>query len=178
MNPNSKYSVYGCSALLLLCLYWFWQVALVPHVPGDPPWVFLDFANLIFHEAGHIVFLFFGDFLHVLGGTLMQLLIPVIVLVAFLRQNDPFSAGFCLFWLGESASNVSYYIADARAQLLPLLGGDTSGHDWTWLLTYTHLLNQDTAIGDGVRFLAILTMITGIIWMAYSIYRTRKYPTT
>ncbi len=169
-DNNQPLNTWGNIVLLLVCLYWFWAVALVPHIASDPPWVFLDFANLIFHEAGHFIFIFFGDFLHVLGGSLMQLLVPIIVLVAFLREQQSFSAAFALFWLGESMSNLSYYIADARAQALPLLGGDSSGHDWTWLLIRTNLLSQDTTIGAAVHLLAILAMVAGILWMIRCIY--------
>lgn len=160
---------------LLLCIvtgYWFWAVALTPHSVADPPWIFLDYANLIFHEAGHFVFIFFGDFLHILGGSLMQLLIPFITLIAFLRQSELLSAGFALFWLGESASNLSYYISDARSQLLPLLGGDSSGHDWTWLLTQTNHLASDTAIGSMVHSAAIIFMSAGLLTMLWAVYRT------
>jgi hypothetical protein len=114
--------------------------------------------------------MFFGDFLHVLGGSLTQLLIPLIALFAFIRQGEGIAAGFSLFWLGESANNVSYYIADARTQALPLLGGDPAGHDWTWLLTYTHHLESDTAIGNVVRAIGIIAMCCGLLWMAYSLF--------
>ena len=177
MNSSKKPNLIGGSILLILCAYWFWQVAIIPHTVFDPPWVFLDFANLIFHEAGHIIFLFLGDFLHVLGGSLMQLLVPGITLGAFLYQEDYFSAGFSLFWLGESAMNLSYYISDARTQALPLLGGDPSGHDWTWLLNDLHLINSDTALGGVVHFLAILIMLGGISWMVWTLYTSRKYAT-
>ena len=170
MNPQKSNQI-GNIFLILVCLYWFWSVVLVPHSLADPPWVFLDYANLIFHEAGHIILMPFGDFLHVLGGSLMQLLVPGIVLSTFIRQKELFSAGFALFWLGESASNLSYYISDARAQQLPLLGGDPSGHDWTWLLTHMNLLSADTTIGTVVNVLAICAMLVGLCYMGYSIYR-------
>lgn len=172
MEPENKpLNVVGGAILLTLSLYWFWVIIFGKHAPSDPPWVFLDYANLIFHEAGHVIFMFFGDFLHVLGGSLMQLLVPVIAMVAFIRQSEGFSAGFCLFWLGESANNLSYYIGDARAQALPLLGGDPSGHDWTWLLTTMHLLQSDTLIGNTLRGLAVITMLGGLYWMATGLYK-------
>ena len=40
---------------------------------------FLDRVDLVFHEAGHLIFGFFGEFIGVLGGSLMQVLIPAIV---------------------------------------------------------------------------------------------------
>jgi len=50
---------------------------------GDPG--FLHLPNLVFHEAGHIILSPFGRFLGVLGGSLMQVLIPCVCAVAFVR---------------------------------------------------------------------------------------------
>ncbi len=41
---------------------------------------FLNRVDLVFHEAGHVIFGFFGEFIGILGG-IMQVLIPAIVVV-------------------------------------------------------------------------------------------------
>jgi hypothetical protein len=163
-------TLFGRALLILLTLHWFWKVALATLPPGETPWIFLDFANLIFHEAGHVLFMFFGTFLHVLGGSLLQILIPAVVIVTFWRQGDRFAAGFGIFWLGQSTINLSYYIADARAQQLPLLAGDPSGHDWTWLLSKMNLLHADTLIGQVLAGIAFLIMLGGLCSMIYAAY--------
>ncbi len=167
---DQRLNAVGGFVLLLLAGYGFWFVAIVPHTVFDPPWIFLDYANLIFHEAGHFIFAFFGDFLRVLGGSLMQLIVPGVALGSFVFQKQSLSSGFALFWLGESLCNLSFCISDARTQALPLLGGDTSGHDWTWLLTRLNILDSDTLLGGFVHSLAFLIMLTGLVWMARSIY--------
>jgi len=53
---------------------------------------FIHWIDLPFHEAGHVVFSPFGTFLHILGGTLGQLLVPFIVIAAFLKEENPFGA--------------------------------------------------------------------------------------
>ena len=78
-------------------------------------------VNLVFHEAGHVLFLPFGPFLRTLGGSLMQLLVPVICLIALLRENkDRFGASLALWWAGENLLDLAPYIADARALELVL----------------------------------------------------------
>ena len=72
-----------------------------------PPWFVLDWVNLPIHEAGHAVFGFFGEFIQFLGGTLMQLAIPVLVAVCFWRERKMAGTQFGLFWLGESCLNIS-----------------------------------------------------------------------
>lgn len=50
----------------------------------------LDNVNLVFHEAGHVIFALGGEFIGILGGSLMQVLIPVVCGVALLQRGDPF----------------------------------------------------------------------------------------
>lgn len=57
-----------------------WQV-LARGVSFSPPGLVLgvlDGANFIFHEAGHVLFSLFGEFLGILGGSLTQVIIPVV----------------------------------------------------------------------------------------------------
>jgi len=58
---------------------------------------FIHGIDLVFHEAGHVIFGFFGEFLAVLGGSLTQVLMPLIATVAFLRTCQWASAAVTLF---------------------------------------------------------------------------------
>lgn len=111
----------------------------------------LDSLDLAIHETGHLVFAFGGERLMLLGGTLLQLLVPAAFAVALWHQGDHHGATVPLWWLGQSCWNVSVYIKDARAQELPLVGGGE--HDWAILLGELGLLPRDQAIGGAV-FLA------------------------
>ena len=126
-------------------------------------WHFLDNVNLIIHEAGHIVFLFFGDFMHILGGSLFQVLFPFVFVLYFYRNKQYFSASLVLFWVGQNLLNVSVYASDAIVMQLPLLGGDTSGHDWNALLSMTGLLKYTNVIGSTIYIMGIIVIITAII---------------
>ncbi len=97
---------------------------------------FLHGVNLVFHEAGHLIFGFFGQFVAVLGGSLNQVLIPVICVVAFLRTHQRASAAVALFWTGQSLADVAVYAADGRAMALPLLAEGLI-HDWNYILGHT-----------------------------------------
>ncbi len=130
---------------------------------GRASWGFLDGVNLIFHEAGHPIFSLGGHFLGALGGSLMQVLVPAGCAVAFLRQGQAFGAGLCGIWTGQSLVGVSIYMADARAQRIPLLGGGDVIHDWNYLLGRLGLLNWDRALGGATAFLAGLLIATSAI---------------
>ena len=106
-----------------------------PELPGfRPPWpiVVIDLINLFIHEAGHLFFKIFGEFLHILGGSLFQVLLPLALAIVTLRQTPQFAA-YPLFWVGESMVNVSPYIRDADQMKLRLIAKGLK-HDWAVLL--------------------------------------------
>lgn len=123
---------------------------------------FLDRVDLVFHEAGHLIFGAFGEFIGILGGSLMQVLIPAIVTGYFILSNQRWSGMVTLFWVGQSLFNVSVYVKDARAQALPLLGGEDVIHDWNWLLGRLHLLRWDQTLGSLVFFLGVLALAVSV----------------
>lgn len=146
-----------CAALLLLAhARWGW-------VP------ILDSANLAFHEGGHPIFGLLSQRLAVWGGTLMQLLIPAACAFEMHRQDKPAARGLCVIWLGESLLNVARYIADARAQQLPLVGGadPRDAHDWSHILGHLGLLAWDTTLANGVRAIALALMA----WAVWNVWR-------
>jgi len=128
---------------------------------------FLDYVNLVFHEAGHVFFAFFGEFLGILGGSILQVLIPAIVVGHFVWQGHMYSAAIALFWVGQSLFNVSVYVRDARARVLPLLGDDISAHDWYNILGRLGLLRWDQAIGNLIYLLGLALVVASVIGALY-----------
>jgi hypothetical protein len=141
---------------------------------SEPGWVpLLDGVNLLFHEAGHPLFGILGwEPLTILGGTLMQLLVPLLVAGSFwLRREAPGTAVGGI-WAFENLLNVARYVADARAQVLPLVGGGE--HDWADLLGRWGLLAQDATLGQGLRVLGWLGMVACWGWLAWRWHVTRR----
>jgi hypothetical protein len=139
---------------------------------------FLHLPDLVFHEAGHIVFMPFGRFMTVLGGSLFQILVPLICAGAFLwREDNQFAAAVCAWWAGQNFVDVAPYIADARRLQLPLLGGATGaeveGHDWEYLLTALGWLHLDETLGRAVWFAGTILMIGAVVWAAVIVVRER-----
>jgi len=122
----------------------------------------LDSVDLTIHEAGHIFFGPFGDAIGALGGTLLQLLLPLAFVVYFWRRADRYAAAVVLFWVAQNLWNIARYIADARAQQLPLVGGGE--HDWNYLLGLAGWLEYDAAISGAVRALAFLLFLGSLLW--------------
>lgn len=129
-------------------------------------WVYLlDSANLAFHEAGHPLFGLISDRLTVYGGTLAQLLFPLVALASFYRQRATFSCAFAVLWLGENLFNIAVYMADARVQLLPLVGNGE--HDWTEIFSRWGVLQWDTGIAGLVRVMGWLLVFAAGLWLLY-----------
>ena len=131
---------------------------------------FLHGVNLVFHEAGHLIFGFFGQFVGVMGGSLNQVLIPAICVVAFLRTHQRASAAVALFWTGQSLADVAVYAADGRAMALPLLAEGLI-HDWNYILGHTGLLERAESIGRLMFGAGALLMLGALALLALDILR-------
>ncbi len=108
---------------------------------------FIDYVNLLIHEGGHGIFKLFGKFIYTLGGSLMQIIIPSVFVIFYWTKKKKFLTQIFLIWLGENIINISVYVSDARAQKLPMLGGNRVYHDWNYLLNATGLIEYDDLIG-------------------------------
>ena len=142
---------------------------------------FMHLINLPFHEAGHIFFRPLGAFMTSLGGTLMQILMPVICLLVFLfKTRDPFAGSVALWWTGQNFLDIAPYINDARAGDLPLLGGNYGHsspygfHDWEFILNESGLLAYDHIIAKSSFILGSLIMLTALFWGSLLIFRYYK----
>lgn len=147
-------------ALLLLACAWIFYRHLQDPLYGG----IVKGLNLAIHEIGHVLFGFFGVFIGIMGGTVLQLAAPLITAWLFYRQRDFFAIAIALCWLGTSFFDVAVYAADARAGDLPLvgLGGADPEHDWFIMLAETDLLNHDQTIGGLFRWLGISSFLAGI----------------
>jgi hypothetical protein len=164
------------AAVLVGLIVWTWQFARAPMgVVAQES--MLHLPDLVFHEAGHVLFGFFGRFLAVLGGSLLQFALPLVLAGAFLKQSDPFGAVVCTWWAGQNLLDLAPYIADARTLQLVLLGGKTGaeveGHDWEYLLTELGWLRFDRTLGLGAHRLGLLMMAGAIVWGTIHLARNR-----
>jgi hypothetical protein len=169
-STSSRPAVAGRGIFLLILIVWtisLVRLGISERVNDS----FMHLPNLVFHEAGHILFAPFGGFMTVLGGSLTQVLVPLVCAGTFLWQTrDAFGAAVAIWWAGESLIDVAPYINDARAMQLILLGGRTGseveGHDWEYLLNAMGVSHRDHAIATTVHAIGALTMVVALIWAA------------
>lgn len=148
MIPKNRERTIKVLGLLALGVYG-WAGAFNPDY-----FLLLNGANLLFHEAGHVLFSFFGESISIWGGTLLQLLIPMGLAMAFCFKHEPVSASVMAWWFGQNFFGISAYIKDARAQALPFVGGEQ--HDWEYILGAQGWLEYDQIAGNIVWFAGLL----------------------
>lgn len=154
---------------LLLALLGWWTLSFVLH-PLSASWIIGSFLHLIalpFHEAGHVIFAPFGEFLQVLGGSLFQVIVPIVCAVALARRGDRFGTAVCAWWAGACLVDLGPYIADARALQITLIGGRTGaevyGHDWEAILQALGWLHRDRALGMTAHVVGSAVMVAAFV---------------
>ena len=119
-----------------------------------------------------MIFSFFGEWMHFLGGTLLQLFIPGVIAFHFLLRHHKYEAAFCFLWFGESMMYTGEYLGDAQAQKLPLVGGGT--HDWNWMLSRLDILEQCESIALFVHVIASIVVVGCIGYLLFESFRFSK----
>jgi hypothetical protein len=139
---------------------------------------FVDGANLLFHEAGHVFFGLLGETIGILGGTLGQFVFPTAAGIQLLMKGRRFDAAVCAVWFGENLMYTARYMGDAQAMVLPMVGGEI--HDWNWLLSRWGLLDQcetlarATHLTGSIVVIAAIGVAARIVWRESNGIRARQ----
>ncbi|MFC1532638.1 hypothetical protein ACFLZG_02790 [Thermodesulfobacteriota bacterium] len=100
--------------------------------------------------------------------------------IFILTRKDSFAASACLWWFGENFIDLAPYINDARAGVLPLLGGNTGRnspygfHDWEFILNEIGLLRFDHLLAGIAHKIGIILMVTALAWAGYLLFKQFK----
>lgn len=153
MKPNVPKLIFAIAATL----YVLW-IAYDP-MQGS----FLDNVDLPIHETGHLLFRPFGEFMMVAGGSLLQVIFPIVFVGYFIWQRSFYSAAIVALWVGQSILNVWVYASDAVVMQLVLTSGFTgsegSFHDWNYMLTHFGLLDSVKGVAKVIRFTGTVTIV-------------------
>ena len=182
VKPETNLLIFGGRILFFLIIFiWGLKFIFMPMASNyvfDSIW---HLINLPFHEFGHIIFRPFGRLMTSLGGSITQVLMPVICLAVFLIKNrDPFAASFSLWWTGQNFMDLAPHINDARSLTLSLLGGNTGRtspygfHDWEFILQETKLLRYDHVLAKSADMFGTILMILAFIWGGYILFKQYK----
>ena len=147
----------------------FYVLVLVYAFDMHGGYLFIDSANLVVHEGGHLLFGWFGPTLGLWGGTILQWLVPLLLAGYFFREREPAAFVLCMFFFFENWLYTSTYMADARAMALPLVTAGNSDyieHDWNTVFSGLGILPYDTKIAAIVRLMGWCGMLASTAWLA------------
>lgn len=112
-----------------------------------------------------------GDTAGLYGGVLGQLTFPVVVMIVFFFRREPQSVVVGAVWFAQNLFNIARYMADARAQELPLVGGGE--HDFEHIFTRWNVLSRDLAIASTTRTIAWLIIVAALAWLGWRYRQSR-----
>jgi hypothetical protein len=165
---------YGQAALLALLIVYGVKLARMD-VPGwELASSLMHLPMVPIHEFGHVLFRPFGEFMHLLGGSLFQIGLPLVFGGIFLVKNrDPYSAGVMLWWSAVALMDVAPYVYDAQQPQHVLLTGrtgETGAHDFIDILGDLGLLTRAQAVGYGVHRAGVLMLLMAYAWAGWLTY--------
>ena len=161
--------------MLVLLAFWSFSLFSYDYRDGEIGASFMHNILLPIHEAGHVLFIPFGEFMTIFGGSLFQLALPWGIAIAFVVANrDNFGAAIGMWWGSISLLDLAPYIYDALHPQLILLGGHTGEdgpHDWIYLLNRLGQLNNAQRWGATAHALGGILALAALIWAVAVLWR-------
>jgi len=152
-SKSSNYTVFF--TLPVLVYIWY---TLYMHLNYWMYMSWIDVVDFFIHEFWHILFsLFWNEFLSVAGWTLLQLIIPLLLLLYFWKQKDYFAVSLCFAWIWTNFFYISMYSWDAVNMNLPLISmwWWEVIHDWFYMFSNLWIINHTSLISNIFYYIAI-----------------------
>lgn len=163
LPTRSSLWLYG--PLWVFFVYLYFQI--LGFNQGNMTNVFLGgmyFVQFGVHEAGHIVFGFLPAVMVAAAGSLSELGFTTLLVIATFRAKAYFAGVFALLWFMLACTSAGNYMADARAQLMPLIGPSSDPqHDWHFVFGQLGWLDADVAIGTTVKIIGGIAAAVGLL---------------
>jgi len=161
-RPVSRWALAAWVAFYVIFIGYAWQ--------NRGGFLFIDLANLVVHEGGHLLFGWLGPTMGVWGGTLLQCLVPFLLAAYFFALRQTWAFVFCTFFFFENWLYTATYMADARAMASPLVttgDPDYVDHDWNTIFSSLGVLQYDTTIAGVARFVGWCGMVAVVAWLVW-----------
>lgn len=175
----ASFGYYGRCAAYAFLFVWGWRLYAMDLGGADIMNSFMHLIVLPIHEAGHLLFIPFGRFMSILGGSLLQVLLPLVLMASFVfgfggSRRDNFAASVMLWWAAVSIIDLAPYIWDAFDPKLMLLGGKTGaesdGHDWQNILGDLGMIKRAHLVAGIAHALGLALMLGANAWGAALLY--------
>lgn len=140
----------------------------------SPFFFLIDNFLLIIHEAGHTIFGIFGSrSLTILGGTLLEILLPFLIFIYGWWNYNRIVAQLGLLLTAFAWIETAAYAADAVERRMPLIGNlPKSAHDFYNLFTMNGVLESHMTFAWTMYWTGIITLI---LFLIYPLIERTKY---
>lgn len=120
---------------------------------------------LIVHEAGHTFFGLLGNrTLTILGGSLNEILFPMILIGFCLINKYIKGMQASLYLLGSAWISVAFYAADGAQRQLPLIADlGAASHDWGNLMRHWNMVEHAGTFGVSFALLGALCYLAAMM---------------
>lgn len=124
----------------------------------------------VLHEAGHIYWSIFGDLFHSLGGTLNEILLPLILSLYCFAKLYLHLSGLSLYFVGYNLHHVAWYITDSinRKTADMSLHGI---HDWKYLLGYFGAESHALELANIANTLGMVFIYSGVLIFTFAVFK-------
>ena len=160
--------VYGRAILLAAIAFYGAKLALMDIPSWEMASSLIHLPMVPIHEFGHVLFRPLGEFMTLLGGSLFQVLLPLIFGGIFVVKNrDPFAASVMLWWAAVAVMDARPTSTTPFSRYnVPLTGrtGDNGAHDFIDVLGDLGLLHKAQPIGQGVHAFGFLMLVAALAW--------------
>lgn len=146
------------ASLSLVLILGFFTAYLLIRGNGAP---LVDAVNAGIHRLGHAASGWAGDTGQLLGGTVLQLLIPGGLAALLLWKLHQWVAAMaCVWWLGETLVHIGSYLGDAMYRRSAPIAGDV--HVWGYLTRKWELVLHAERMGQVLHWSGVAIMITAL----------------
>lgn len=156
------------SIMGIICLSIYSDIIFTPSSPQNFILGILYFIEFGVHEASHLAFAFFPSIITAAVGSIGEVIFTLLAVIAALKSRAYFALIFGCIWFMLAANSAGMYMADARSQLIPLVGfSNQPQHDWNYVFGQLGWLNADVFIGGALRGLGD---IVGLVALGYGLW--------
>ncbi len=136
--------------------------------PPNPLLGILYFIEFGVHEASHLFAVFLPRIMTAAAGSIGEVTFTILIVSAALKGRAYFAAIFGSLWVMLAMNSAGRYMADARSQLIPLVGfSNQPTHDWNFVFGQLGWLQADVIIGNTVRGIGDLV---GVVALGFGIW--------
>jgi hypothetical protein len=138
----------------------------------------LYFVEFGVHEVSHLLVGFLPHIFVAAAGSIGEIIFTILIVIAAIKARSYFAMIFGAIWMMLAMNSVGRYIADARAQVIPLMGPSPEPiHDWHFIFSQLGWLHYDTMIGSALRWLGngigFIALLFGL-WLLIAMATTEK----